>query len=308
MLMKKFLLSIAVAFLATSAFADTALSLAGGWRAELTTILTGDVEFKYKNSYAQVNLISEEVKVADIDGFELVLSDDTPFESLQYCVKTDLGDGWSGGFSSATPGTFIPEGATTFSQIAVQACNVENLGKVEIVSFKLIMKDGSKVQTIYQAPASWAADIVTPVLSGTVKYFEGEWGAAALKGAENMENVTISIECEPAPAGLQFKVKTTERKDDGTAIYMPFDAGVTTASVAVAPEDGKITEVSIQNTSKDVATTPTYLVIKSAVVKDASSAISNVTVASEEAAYDLFGNPGATQGFMVKGGKKVYVK
>ena len=306
--MKKFFTLLTAALLATSAYADTALTLAGGWRAELSTVLTGDVEFNYKNSYASVNLISDTVKVADIEGFELVLSDDTPFESLQYNVKTDLGDGWSGAFSSSTPDAFIPEGATEFTGIAVQACNVENLGKVEIVSFNLIMKDGSKVQTIYQAPADWAADIVTPVLSGTVKYFEGEWGGAALKGAEGMENVTIAIECEPAPAGLQFKVKTSERSTDETAIYLPFEAGVTSASVTVAPEDGKITEVSIQNTSADVATTPAYLVIKSAVVKDAAEGIQNVEVASEEAAFNLFGQKSNGKGFTVKGGKIYLVK
>lgn len=308
--MKKFLLSLTVALLATCVFAETKLTLSGGWRAELSTILTGDVEFNFKNGYASVNLISEPVNVADIDGFELVLSDNTPFASLQYCVNTDLGDGWSGPFSSATPSAFIPEGATKFNSISVQACNVENLGKVEIVSFKLVMKDGSKVQTIYQAPASWAADVITPIYSGTIKFSEGEWGSAILKGAEGMENVTITIECDPAPAGLQFKVKTDTRKEDNTAIYLPFDAGVTTASVVVAPEDGKITEVAIQNTSKDVATTPSYLVIKSAVVKDATASISNINVAADEAeSINLFGQKvNKAKGLMIKGGKKVYVK
>lgn len=43
-------------------------------------------------------------------------------------------------------------------------------------------------------------------------------------------------------------------------------------------------------------------------VSEQTSSINSVATESEEAAYDLFGNAGATKGFMVKGGKKVYVK
>lgn len=51
--------------------------------------------------------------------------------------------------------------------------------------------------------------------------------------------------------------------------------------------------------------------IKNVAIKVDGNALglTNVSVASEEEiAYDLFGNPGATEGLMVKGGKKVYVK
>lgn len=40
----------------------------------------------------------------------------------------------------------------------------------------------------------------------------------------------------------------------------------------------------------------------------ATGLISIASESSDEVAYDLFGNPGASKGFMVKGGKKVYVK
>lgn len=40
----------------------------------------------------------------------------------------------------------------------------------------------------------------------------------------------------------------------------------------------------------------------------ATGLMSIASESSDEVAYDLFGNPGASKGFMVKGGKKVYVK
>lgn len=47
----------------------------------------------------------------------------------------------------------------------------------------------------------------------------------------------------------------------------------------------------------------------SIVEMDAPSSLGSIEAAEAVApAYDLFGNPGATKGFMVKGGKKVYVK
>ena len=60
--MKKIFTLIAMALMAVGVNAQTYLTLAGGWGTTCEdVVLTGDVTFNFKNAYACVNLISEEV-------------------------------------------------------------------------------------------------------------------------------------------------------------------------------------------------------------------------------------------------------
>lgn len=68
------------------------------------------------------------------------------------------------------------------------------------------------------------------------------------------------------------------------------------------PDDGG--EADIKETT--IVVTKVYLTSKK--VSDIVSIKSIASEAASTVAIDLFGNPGATEGFMVKGGKKVYVK
>ncbi|MBR1687599.1 MAG: hypothetical protein IJ710_03585, partial [Prevotella sp.] len=192
--MKKIFTLIAAAFVALSVNAQTELSLGAGWDTSLEdVVLTGNVEFNYKNSYAAVNLISESFNVADYPSYELVLAAGTPTESLQFCVNENA---WSGSFGAGvtTPTAFVPDGVTEITSIQLQACDVANLGKVEIIEFNLIDAQGGKHPTNYQVPPSWAADVVTPIKNATVSFTSGgAWTFANINGANGLSNQTITI-------------------------------------------------------------------------------------------------------------------
>ena len=253
--MKKLFTLMAAALMAVCANAQTKLTLGAGWNSSLEdVVLTGDVEFNFKHSYASIEMDITEVDLAAYPSYEIVLSSDTPSDKLQFNVVSDAGEGWSGSFAegTTTPAAFIPDGSTKLTKIALQACNVENLGKVEIVSANLIDKDGNKTPLNYKVPASWAADVVTPITNATINFTTGgQWNTAAVKGAEGKINQKFTINIDNTfPEGVQFKIQTTERNGDAGSIYAVFPAGEKTFSVDVeetVPGE-TITEIAIQNT------------------------------------------------------------
>ncbi|MBQ9230237.1 MAG: hypothetical protein IJ190_03540, partial [Prevotella sp.] len=253
--MKKLFTLMAAALMAVGANAQTKLTLGAGWNSSLEdVVLTGDVEFNFKNSYASIEMDITEVDLATYPSYEIVLSSDTPSDKLQFNVVSDAGEGWSGSFAegTTTPAAFIPDGSTKLTKIALQACNFENLGKVEIVSANLIDKDGNKTPLNYKVPASWAADVVTPITNATINFTTGgQWNTAAVKGAEGKINQKFTINIDNTfPEGVQFKIQTTERNGDAGSIYAVFPAGEKTFSVDVeetVPGE-TITEIVIQNT------------------------------------------------------------
>lgn len=319
--MKKIFTLIATALMAVSANAqETQLSLAAGWGTTIEDALTGDVVFNYKNAYCAVNLISEEVDLTKYKGYELVLSDDTPFDKLQFAIKSDSPNGnddgynWSGSFDSATPDAFIPEGATKLLTIEVQACNVADLGKVEIKSFNLIDNDGNKVPTIYVAPASWAGDVLSPVTSGTINYTEGkQWQSFGIKGAEGTINKRITLTvAEPFPSDMQFAVQTTERNEGANSIYAPCTEGETVAYVDAKEEVAgeTIQAIVVQNT---VERAPFKIKVLSVVMTDLNTdGVAAVTAAKAQPAvrYNLAGQQVAAgyKGIVIENGKKFVVK
>ena len=318
--MKKIFTLIAMALMAVGVNAQTYLTLAGGWGTTCEdVVLTGDVTFNFKNAYACVNLISEEVDLTNYKGYELVLGDNTPYDKLQFAIKSDSPTGnsdgynWSGAFTSTTPAAFIPEGATKLQAIEVQACNEADLGLVEIKSFNLIDNNDNKVATTYVMPASWAADAL--VTKATVNFTEGkQWQNAAIKGAEGLMNKKFTITCEEGfPADLQIAVATTARNQDNTKVYSVITAGATSHEVKVEQvEEGEtITEMVLHNT---VARDPFKVKGVQVLMEDVSStdAINSVKAAAQQKGvrYNLAGQKvnGAYKGVVIENGKKVVLK
>lgn len=141
---------------------QTKLAIAGGWNTAVEDIpeLTGNVVYNYKNGYAAVNLISSgTISTSDYKGFELELGDGAPVDKLQINFGSDKGEGnvedYTGPINTLSYKGSFPTGAVTVSKISLQACNVENLGRVEIKSFYLIDNSDNKIATTYETPASW---------------------------------------------------------------------------------------------------------------------------------------------------------
>ena len=262
----KSLLALALMFVCLGgANAQTPLSLAGGWGTTIEDLnMTGNVVFNFKNGYAAVNLISEAISLADYPSYELILAADAPVDKLQFCIKSDSptadknGYSWSGPVNSITPAAFIPEGATTIEEISIQACNVENLGRVEIISFNLIDKDNQKVPTTYVQPASWAADVIA--YDATMSFTDGgQWNCGALRGGEGMLlPVTITVNAEAFPENVQLNIATPAQVPNYASViedrheYRGLPAGGTTMSVDIEPveDDETIKSIEVQHTAK----------------------------------------------------------
>ena len=239
--------------------AQTKLCVAAGWNTSVEDVeLTGNVILNYKNAYASINLVTDAFNVEDYPSYELVLADDAPIDKLQFNIGyNDDKDGYSGPLASTTPGYFIPEGATTIHKIALQACNVENLGRIEIKSFCLIDKDGNKVATKYEMPPSWAADVLT-IFEATMNFtVGGQWNNGALKGAEGLLlPATITVNADELPSDVQLNISTPAQVPDwqnvvgDRHIYNAWTAGAKTYSVDIEPvEEGEtIQSIEVQNT------------------------------------------------------------
>ncbi len=258
--MKKLFTLIAAALMAVGASAQkTNLSLAAGWDTSIEADLTGDVEFNFKNSYACIYMDITEVDLATYPSYEIVVSEDTPVTNLQLYVKSDAGENWSGSFSAGTTVcSFVPETATKILAIGLQACNVADLGKVEIVSASLIDKDGNKKALSYKMPESWAADVVTPVTKGNIAFTSGgQWTAANLKGGEGMAlPVKITFNADEFPANVQLQI-ITSKADETTysknrEVSSELTAGEKTHTVTIeALEEGEtIKSIAVQNKEK----------------------------------------------------------
>ena len=258
--MKKLFTLIAAALMAVGASAQkTDLSLAAGWDTSIEVDLTGDVEFNFKNSYACIYMDITEVDLATYPSYEIVVSEDTPVTNLQLYVKSDAGENWSGSFSAGTTVcSFVPETATKILAIGLQACNVADLGKVEIVSASLIDKDGNKKALSYKMPESWAADVVTPVTKGNIAFTSGgQWTAANLKGGEGMAlPVKITFNADEFPANVQLQI-ITSKADETTysknrEVSSKLTAGEKTHTVTIeALEEGEtIKSIAVQNKEK----------------------------------------------------------
>jgi hypothetical protein len=258
--MKKLFTLIAAALMAVGANAQkTNLSLAAGWDTSIEVDLTGDVEFNFKNSYACIYMDITEVDLATYPSYEIVVSEDTPVTNLQLYVKSDAGENWSGSFSAGTTVcSFVPETATKIFAIGLQACNVADLGKVEIVSASLIDKDGNKKALSYKMPESWAADVVTPVTKGNIAFTSGgQWTAANLKGGEGMAlPVKITFNADEFPANVQLQI-ITSKADETTysknrEVSSELTAGEKTHTVTIeALEEGEtIKSIAVQNKEK----------------------------------------------------------
>lgn len=310
--MKKTLLSIVALFAAATVNAQTTLTLHQGWNTELQAVLTGDVEFNYKNSYAAVNLITEPFNVADYPSYEVVVSEDTPVEKLQFCVNDAA---WSGPFAAGqtTLKGFIPDGVETVEKILIQACNIPDVGKVEIISCDLIEKDGNRKPTCYEMPPSWAADVVTPITSGVIKYVNDKWGAVTCKGVEGKEVEKISLTTNaPIPAILINLVVTTSEK----IMYKALPAGETTYTVDLTADCASgetIKEIALQYAGENPETElPLLLDVANvkAYVKGEGTSISSVNTdanAAVDAVYNLAGQRVAdnAKGILIKNGKKI---
>ncbi len=244
--------------------AQTPLSLAAGWNTAIEDIpLTGNVVLNFKNGYAAINLISETVDLSVYSSYELVLATDAPVDKLQFCIKSNSPKGdengynWSGAINTSNPAAFIPEDATELYEVSLQACNVENLGRVEIVSFNLIDKENNKVPTTYVAPPSWAADVIA--YDATMSFTTGgQWNFGALKGGEGMLlPVTITVNAESFPENVQLNIGTPAQVPNYADViedrheYRGLPVGGTTMSVDIEPvEDGEtIQSIEVQHTA-----------------------------------------------------------
>ena len=327
--MKKLFTLIAAALMTIGASAQkTNLSLAAGWDTSIEVDLTGDVEFNFKNSYACIYMDITEVDLATYPSYEIVVSEDTPVTNLQLYVKSDAGENWSGSFSAGTTVcSFVPETATKILAIGLQACNVANLGKVEIVSASLIDKDGNKKALSYKMPESWAADVVTPVTNGNIVFTSGgQWTAANLKGGEDMAlPVKITFNADEFPANVQLQI-ITSKADESTysknrEVSSELTAGEKTHTVTIeALEEGEtIKSIAVQNKEKqdpfkimnvtatiepaggETPATPTTLIDYP--TKDAT-AENGITLGSEVSVgtFKIHTNTDAVSGFKFAGG------
>ncbi|GEM_PF-2322367 len=292
--------------------AQTKLSLVQKWNAELQAVLTGNVEFNYTNAYAMVNLITEPFNVADYPSYEVVVSADTPVEKLQFCINDAY---WRGGFAQGTTTLegFVPDGVETINKIGLQACNIPDVGKVEIIACNLIDKDGKRKQTNYEMPQSWSAEVVTPVTSGVIKYVKDKWGSVACQGVEGKEVEKIVLTTNaPIPAVLINLVVTTSEK----TMYKGLPAGETTYTVDLTQDCASgetIKEIVLQYAGENPAEElPLVLDVASvtAYVKGGSTSISSVNTdanATVDAVYNLAGQRVAdnAKGILIKNGKKI---
>ena len=251
--MKKILLSF-VLLLGGVLFANaqTSLSLSPSWGTEViySTPLTGDAVFNYTNAYGEVYADISEFNLSDYSSFEIVLADDAPVDKLQFKVTTDKGDGYSGPINTKTFSnafTFAKEGSTKVTHLGLQACNVANLGRVEIKEWNLIKGD-TKTPIKYKMEG-WCGDIVSPLADVISFTGKKQYNYATLKGADGLSvprfRITVSADEFPETK-LAIKIKTTVRNTDGTAFYGGITPGTAPCSFDVDMADGeKITEIII---------------------------------------------------------------
>ena len=233
------------------------LSIAAGWNTSLEDlpILTGNEVFNYKNAYASVNLISSTINTSAYKGFKLELADDAPVDRLQINFGSDKGSGniedYTGPINSISYVGNFPEGANTVSKISLQACNVADLGRVEIKSFYLIDSNDQMVSTEYERPASWAADVLS-VYNATVSYINPiQYTFFSVKGAEGFNNkMFIAKSSENFPENIQFCVNTS-KAGDSRYIGCPTDKNVFSFNIELADEGQTITEMVVQNTKEN---------------------------------------------------------
>lgn len=233
------------------------LSIAAGWNTSLEDlpILTGNEVFNYKNAYASVNLISSTINTSAYKGFKLELADDAPVDRLQINFGSDKGSGniedYTGPINSISYVGNFPEGANTVSKISLQACNVADLGRVEIKSFYLIDNDDQMVSTEYEMPPSWATDVLS-VYNATVSYYNPiQYTSFSVKGAEGFNNkMFIAKSSVNFPENIQFCVNTS-KAGDSRYIGCPTDKNVFSFNIELADEGQTITEMIVQNTKKN---------------------------------------------------------
>ncbi len=245
---------------------DITLIPTAGWNTTVDVgVLTGNVAFNYINAYANVNLISTPVDLSEYPSYELVLADDAPVGKIQFCINYDTATEtdkttWSG-ISTTTPAAVIPAGAIKLNSIGVQACNIANLGRVEIKSFNLIDGSSNKTPTIYETPASWAATVI--VEKGTMTFTTGgQWNFGSMNGAAGVKlPATITINADALPANVHLNVGTslvTGKNGDEDVYrheYQGWTAGDKTVVFTIQPKgvNETIETIELQNTVADNA-------------------------------------------------------
>ena len=255
---KKLSLLFLMALMSIGVNAQVKLSLVGGWGTSIEDVnLTGNIVFNYKSGYAEVDLIAQEYAVADYPAYEIELADDAPADKLMMNTHSDKGEGYYG-LNGAKKATFnMPEDATTIDKIALQACNVENLGRVEIKSFYLIDKNGNKVETTYEMPIGWAMDVLTPITEATMNFWDaGQWRFGTLNGAAGMKlPVTLIVKADELKNGFQLNVGTTGQEGNRHAYRGWGDGSLTTFKTTIeATEDGEaIQSIDVQQCLADNA-------------------------------------------------------
>ena len=178
-------------------------------------------------------------------------------------THSDKGEGYYG-LNGAKKATFnMPEDATTIDKIALQACNVENLGRVEIKSFYLIDKNGNKVETTYEMPVGWAMDVLTPITEATMNFWDaGQWRFGTLNGATGMKlPVTLIVKADELKNGFQLNVGTTG-EGGNRHVYRPWGDGSLSIfkTTIEAAEDGEaIQSIDVQQYLADNAVAITHL-------------------------------------------------
>ena len=257
--MKKILLSF-VLLLGGVLFANaqTSLSCSTGWGAK--GAVTGDAVFNYKDKYGEVYADITEIDLSEYPSFEIVLGEGAPVDKLQIKITTDKGDGYSGTINTTAYSnafTFAKAGSTKVTHLGLQACNVANLGNIEIKEWNLIDKDNNKIPLTYMME-SWGGDLISPLAN--VLIFDGvkAWNYAVLKGVEGkyFPKFRFKISAASFPSNLAIKIKTTEHyKDDGSdpngVIYRGIPTGTEPLSFDIDMVEGEtITEITI-NIDKD---------------------------------------------------------
>ncbi len=315
--MKKLFTLIATALVAMSVNAQTKLSVGSGWETTIEdAVLTGDIVFNYKNAYATVYMDITEIDLSQYPSFQIVVSEDTPIDKLQLYLKSNDGsadhENWSGTFAAGTTTiSFVPEGAKKITSIGLQAANVADLGKVEIVSASLIDVNGNKTALNYQAPASWAADVMSPIADVTVSFTKGDqWNFASIKGAEGLAlPQTITVTAESFPANVQLKIVDSNNKEYYK--LLPEGESSFTADIISETEGATIASIDLQNT---VAQAPFKIKKVNVEIKPyvTPTAINTAKVAAQQGGvrYNLAGQKvnDSYKGVVIMNGRKMVVK
>lgn len=133
---------------------------------------------------------------------------------------------------------------------------------------------------------------------GNVVTFTKEWDGLAWWIGSKKGVTKIVVEFEEA---TEIKTQLLVQFNDVEDASKQAEAGSTTLEMDLT--EGDIKQLAVQNEK------PGVIKVKSVTLYSGTDSIDAIaSESSAAAAIDLFGNAGATKGFMVKGGKKVYVK